>query len=824
MDSKFSTISEPDAEMLELLDGLSLEEFLELNSLEDESPHNTAALLDAEADFDAVSEEMDAAAAIRAYARYEGITDAKMSSRANPEGLLDSKVDGIIEVWEAVENQGSENIHKVLEEPEHVQIEAQHKQKMSKSSVRNRTRPRASSRAASTATNKPADVLQTGIDRSADPRNDFTVLDKVSVQPLPEDAASFGTPVSTNKKNSSSTRTRRPRPTASDMLKAIGEDAPSLDSHNIVSGSSKRNLHQKTVDGRAKPFLNPSSSSTKAARVRSPAPENMSMEELLDALEEEDEEDSLGPTGTSVSGDDSDAEGAAESDKEERVVKKRRAPAPAPAASTGASAPTTKARPSPSPTPEKLSAVDGAESLETVPVCKLSLAEAEAMAVAVEEAAAAMPFKKPTAKRRSAAAKAKPRVPTREKAALASAVAHYAHTVVPSPSPSPAKNSSTTKPKGAPPAETEAQTKAPRKAFSVEEEALEEEIASTPRSQLTADEECLLHHETLSAAEFSAYEDRLGLVPAWRPMISFLVKGLGCSMKDLEKVNDRRDLVFGVRVERARSRCVFLTQVGLSLEEVRKVLVTHPRLLEYRIERTMQNRIDFLKELGVPGEDIAKVIGRAPGLFAHSVDKTLRPRVDYLVNEVGLDPSTLGTVVARHPQMLTNSVEEMMAPKIKFLQGLGVSREGIIKMVTRHPQILQYKIESMLPRLQYLQSIGMDEEDITLCVSRLSQIFSLSVERSLQPKFEYLTKHLGGNARSVTSYPAYFSLSLDRRIKPRHMLLKKMKKAPMPFPMKYFSMTDKAFVSNVAGCTMEEFEEFRDRLLLEEFNRKNAIR
>lgn len=39
---------------------------------------------------------------------------------------------------------------------------------------------------------------------------------------------------------------------------------------------------------------------------------------------------------------------------------------------------------------------------------------------------------------------------------------------------------------GAPPAETEAQTKAPRKAFSVEEEALEEEIASTPRSQVRA--------------------------------------------------------------------------------------------------------------------------------------------------------------------------------------------------------------------------------------------------------------------------------------------------------------------------------------------------
>lgn len=107
-------------------------------------------------------------------------------------------------------------------------------------------------------------------------------------------------------------------------------------------------------------------------------------------------------------------------------------------------------------------------------------------------------------------------------------------------------------------------------------------------------------------------------------------------------------------------------------------------------------------------------------------------------------------VIVRHPLLLTNSVQETMTPRVEFLRSLGVSREGVAKMVTRHPQILHYKIESMLPRLRYLQSIGMSEEDIILCVSRLSQIFSLSVDNSLRPKFDYLTSQLGGDVATVT--------------------------------------------------------------------------
>ena len=51
----------------------------------------------------------------------------------------------------------------------------------------------------------------------------------------------------------------------------------------------------------------------------------------------------------------------------------------------------------------------------------------------------------------------------------------------------------------------------------------------------------LMEAEGLTDEEFQYYEDELGLMPHWRPMISFLVKGLGCSMEELEKVSETQD-------------------------------------------------------------------------------------------------------------------------------------------------------------------------------------------------------------------------------------------------------------------------------------------
>lgn len=325
-------------------------------------------------------------------------------------------------------------------------------------------------------------------------------------------------------------------------------------------------------------------------------------------------------------------------------------------------------------------------------------------------------------------------------------------------------------------------------------------------------------NESISDEQFNEIQEDLGLLNRWRPMASFLMVGLGLTHAQLEKVLDRREQVLSMGVERARGRCAFLAELGLSKPEIAKVVVSHPRVLEYRTKRTMQTRLDYLLSIGVRREDLPKVVLRAPMLLSQSVERTLMPRVRFLNEKVGLPEESIGRLIARHPAILTLGMKEVMEPRLRFFRSIGVSKEGIGKMVAKHPQILQYSIESMRPRLEYLQSIGMGEEEIILCVGRLVQLFSLSVENSLKPKYDYLQRELGGSVDTVTSYPAYFSLSLNRRIKPRHRILVNLNhqefSSRKPFPMKYFALSDADFAKKVAGCSLSDFETFREECIL----------
>lgn len=98
------------------------------------------------------------------------------------------------------------------------------------------------------------------------------------------------------------------------------------------------------------------------------------------------------------------------------------------------------------------------------------------------------------------------------------------------------------------------------------------------------------------------------------------------------------------------------------------------------------------------------------------------------------------------------------------------------------------------------------------------QVLSLSIENCLKPKYEYLVNELNGGPHTVTSFPAYFSLSLEQRIKPRHRYLSALKRLPKgPFPMKSLAVTDSCFCKQFADTTIEEYQAFRNELLLSNF-------
>jgi len=318
-------------------------------------------------------------------------------------------------------------------------------------------------------------------------------------------------------------------------------------------------------------------------------------------------------------------------------------------------------------------------------------------------------------------------------------------------------------------------------------------------------------HETLSDAEFAKLSKKLALEPGWRPMVSYLVS-IGLKTRDLEKVVVNCSELFNRPVSRVITRVEYLqSELGLDGNRLRQTVNKDPQILLQRNRHSIP-RCRYLTKIGVPQEKLADILGKQPSILHLSVQKGLMPRVQYLKQEVGILAEDIPLLIQRSPAVLTFSVENQIQPRVDFLRDLGISKENVVKMLTRHPQMLHYSFEGLEEHLKFLGEIGMNDNEAAITVTRLSQFFSLSVDDSLRPKFKYLTDELGGDKDTCVKYPAYFSLSLDQRIRPRHKFLDQFDLAPDPFPMKYLSVKDDEFVRK-ADKSIAEFEAYKEEMV-----------
>ena len=318
-------------------------------------------------------------------------------------------------------------------------------------------------------------------------------------------------------------------------------------------------------------------------------------------------------------------------------------------------------------------------------------------------------------------------------------------------------------------------------------------------------------YETIPDAEFEKLSEKLHIKEKWRPMVSYLVS-LGLTTKELEKCLVNCEEIFKRPVAKVMTRVEYLqNELGFEGAELKKLIHKEPAILLQRNRHTVP-RCRYLTELGVPAERLPTMLRKQPQILHLSVEKGLKPRVAYFKNELLIPEADIPKMLERNPAVLTFSIENQVQPRVDFLRDLGISRDGVMKMIVRHPHVLQYSFEGLEEHINFLSSIGMNEEDVVHTVTRLSQLFSLSVADSLRPKFKYMTDELGGDHKTCVKFPAYFSLSLDQRIKPRHTYLKQYDCAPDPFPMKYLSENDAAFAARSApsGGSLADFEEYRE--------------
>lgn len=149
---------------------------------------------------------------------------------------------------------------------------------------------------------------------------------------------------------------------------------------------------------------------------------------------------------------------------------------------------------------------------------------------------------------------------------------------------------------------------------------------------------------------FGRLSHELVLEQKCRPLIEYLHL-LGLGEEDFKKIADRHKACLQVNVIMVKERVDYLVSLGVEREHLSKLIVRHPQILEYTVERALKPRIQYLKSLGIPESKLGRVITVAPSLLECSLERSLKPRVSYLKEVVGIKDADIGLIVTRSPQV-----------------------------------------------------------------------------------------------------------------------------------------------------------------------------
>ena len=141
--------------------------------------------------------------------------------------------------------------------------------------------------------------------------------------------------------------------------------------------------------------------------------------------------------------------------------------------------------------------------------------------------------------------------------------------------------------------------------------------------------------------------------------------------------------------------------VGLDHDQLRKMIVSRPQLLSYKLSKVQSTTSYFREELGFSSNEFASLLQAYPAVLMYSIDKRLRPTVDFLQNECGGGKDNWVSwerVYTLYPRVFSYSPEKTLHPKVNFLcngddeKSLGLNRSELSQVNNMEPSLWERKV------------------------------------------------------------------------------------------------------------------------------------
>ena len=253
-------------------------------------------------------------------------------------------------------------------------------------------------------------------------------------------------------------------------------------------------------------------------------------------------------------------------------------------------------------------------------------------------------------------------------------------------------------------------------------------------------------------------------------MISGLKGHLVLSDKSVKALGSKRSKLWGCSVEKTlKPKVAWLEEVGLSREQVAKVVARFPQILGCGVETNLKPTVAWLEQVGLHREEVAKVVARFPQILGCGVETNLKPTVAWL-EQAGLHREEVAKVVARFPQILGCGVETNLKPKMAWLEEVGLSRKQVANVVASFPAVIGCSLEANLkPTVAWLEEVGLSRKQVAKVVARYPSVLGCSIEDNLKPTVAWL-EHAGMRreqvAKVVAGFPSFLGCSIEDNLKP----------------------------------------------------------
>jgi mTERF domain-containing protein, mitochondrial len=246
----------------------------------------------------------------------------------------------------------------------------------------------------------------------------------------------------------------------------------------------------------------------------------------------------------------------------------------------------------------------------------------------------------------------------------------------------------------------------------------------------------------------------------------------------------------------------FLTGIGLSKSDLATAITKFPRLLCSRVDRTLTPRVAQLRDVGLSLPQISRIVTIVPNILT---SRSQIPRLAFFLSFFG-SFDQVHMALRGNEYLLVKDLELVVKPNMAFLQQSGLTswdiaaacsriiswdlervKETVARAeelgVPRNTGMFKYALKAVLylspsrisAKLDFLKTaLGCSEAELAIAVCKSPDMLRSS-DAKLGRAVNFLKKEIGLETQYIVRRPALLNYSMDKRVMPRHYVIKILK-------------------------------------------------